>query len=715
MAPTEAANNDEGFVGSSPQNAPCSFAPDEGAHPAPLLAALRLAGSAKDEERFVGASLAVQHFAGILVTDAGLRTQLVEALGADFVKKALASSAPYRRIGLALVRVLVVDDSGARHLHNCVPQLAEVCVAAVEPAPQGDQQQAPPGDTEGSQEAAEALEALRQFVNLVAPTDPVVKAATTRALKALVAVLRDPNGSGVLGPAMLVGLALARELPRASCAGEFLETACLSQGVGGTEVQALALGGLAEHLESGGRSSRLVEVIGEALAANIGPTLAESAAWPCTAALLRLAAAALGQRGIALLGDAQPSALGRLRSLLRLASGEFRLGLEGRLPVEALCGACMFLEAAVLALGNEAEKLEDCGDLELVTECMRIMHRTVGDCYEYCELLLDQDASKDVPPQLPLVARVIAVWQVEDPVRFEQEFRRSLVLLSRMSLSEFETLVPCIHELQDWHLTPAFAKVLELADQALSSEDTARRAFRPCALMLTEVALDAAVVLHEAPVPEAPASSSPASSGSGLMPVTDVEPRAADFPVPFLADLSRPVARFGAQRLASWSRHIWCCASKLPGLSISELNAAAVLCGALLVSVPCTDAEKTADTAQMWARIADGLLSGPTCAAEAATWRLTVRLCGFVLDRHPLLGQSLAGAAALRRSKGSTWLPPAMADALSAAEDVDEWKSVDMAALSRLRDFIMAAVPGVDLSRLASCEPLPRENLDEMD
>merc|ERR1719458_129273 len=141
--------------------------------------------------------------------------------------------------------------------------------------------------------------------------------------------------------------------------------------------------------------------------------------------------------------------------------------------------------------------------------------------YTYCG---EVPAEGELPPDVAVVARVVSAWQLEDPRLFEQEFQRSLPALCRLDPEEFQVLLPCLQEVHDWHLTPALAAVLQTAFAAvkgceddLSSSHLSGEVWRQCALMLAEVALDAAAAV--------PVASSVLASGPQLpRPVQAADP-----------------------------------------------------------------------------------------------------------------------------------------------------------------------------------------------
>lgn len=367
------------------------------------------------------------------------------------------------------------------------------------------------------------------------------------------------------------------------------------------------------------------------------------------------------------------------------------MGLEGYGSQEGLCAACMMLEAAIVALGKEAEALES-SNLEEVSNSLRELHRAVQDIYDF---LADLPRDLATPPkELAMVARVVAAFQVEDPRQFSAEFQRNLWALCLLPPSEFQVLLPCLQELQDWQATPGFGKVLETATWGLEDAQLSEspEVFRQCSMMLAEVALDAAVYLPEVSIPDismevevppASCSSSSSSSRAGQLAQMQFGSRRIPRPVP-AADPTHE----GVQRLCQWSRRLWSSSSRFTARSgaFAEL---ALLCGSLLTSVP----EEAALTwwprrqlFDMWEAVSSGLLD--SSAVEAATWRLSIRLAGFCLDRHQALAEAMVSVA--QRMHRTDLLPPA--GALPSHDDEDEWSLPDRSAHGALQEFLKAFI-----------------------
>eukprot|EP00434_Breviolum_minutum_P001145 symbB.v1.2.001003.t1/scaffold43.1/size391093/32 len=262
---------------------------------------------------------------------------------------------------------------------------------------------------------------------------------------------------------------------------------------------------------------------------------------------------------VALLCSGKPS-LTRLKPLLVLASGELRMALEGYGSKEGLVAACMLLEEAIVAFGKEAEILESSGNLEEVSECLREIHRALQDIFDYCA---DLPITSQAPEELAIVARVVAAFQLEDPRQFTSEFQHAIEAFCQLEPSEFKVLLPCLQELQDWHFTKAFAKVLEVAHWGLECSDSQRmEAWRQCAMMVAEVALDAAVYLPEVSLPPL---DDPEVTGHRLA-------ASAEFALSCSllngVRLPRPVPAAdakheGVRRLCKWSRRLWLTGRKL--------------------------------------------------------------------------------------------------------------------------------------------------------
>eukprot|EP00933_Yihiella_yeosuensis_P003527 TRINITY_DN10644_c4_g4_i1.p1 TRINITY_DN10644_c4_g4~~TRINITY_DN10644_c4_g4_i1.p1 ORF type:complete len:579 (+),score=114.22 TRINITY_DN10644_c4_g4_i1:51-1739(+) len=464
-----------------------------------------------------------------------------------------------------------------------------------------------------------------------------------------------------------------------------IETACLQTSLKGTDAHVMALGLLAESFGNGSTQRAPLEHIDEILGGGF------SAGSSARAPTLQLFASVLSVHGLSLgiPPDKKPP-LGRLKGLLVIAAGELRLSLEGYSSNEGLCAACMALEAAIIAVGNEADNLEASGSLVEVADCLEELHRAVHDVYEYA---LDLPAASEDPPpkELAMIARVAAAFQLEDPQRYLVEFQRSLPTFCRLSPSEFKYLLPCLQETQDWHLTPALAKVLEVAHWGLStgvgSDGDSTEIWRQCALMLTEVALDAAVYLPEAPVPEPPLVWK--GKADTMMPQSALANVAA-IAMSTVAKLPRPVpaadaGNDGVRRLCGWSFCLWSAGapslSRRGGAPLWDLS---ILCGSLLASVPAETVYvwQCSDGHEMWTALAECLFAGSS--VDALTWRLAMRLAGFLLDRHGGLAEALAQVASSR-----AW--PSLSPPEGAApshDEEDEFALADRAAMQGVQNFL---------------------------
>mmetsp|Transcript_126439 Transcript_126439/g.243737 ORF Transcript_126439/g.243737 Transcript_126439/m.243737 type:complete len:297 (+) Transcript_126439:64-954(+) len=264
-----------------------------------LEASIRLVESPKDEERFVGASLALQ-YASHLAADTELRSRFLQALGPDFLSRMLASATAYKRVGLALVRALVADVHGAEKLRGCVAPLAKVWLVAIDAVLGTDgQKESPVADREAEakkkdtevmevlpeEEASEAVQALRQFARLLKTTDVVTTLASPirKPLQVMAEALRSGHA---FGPSLASSLSFVQELlavgvgeakADAQVMDSFLEACCVAGALRGTEERALALGLVAERAEAAAAaqtaqvtkrasSNALGEILGEALA-----------------------------------------------------------------------------------------------------------------------------------------------------------------------------------------------------------------------------------------------------------------------------------------------------------------------------------------------------------------------------------------------------------------------------------------------------------------
>eukprot|EP00929_Paragymnodinium_shiwhaense_P096609 TRINITY_DN58248_c0_g1_i1.p1 TRINITY_DN58248_c0_g1~~TRINITY_DN58248_c0_g1_i1.p1 ORF type:complete len:740 (-),score=220.17 TRINITY_DN58248_c0_g1_i1:47-2158(-) len=672
-----------------------------------LAAAIALAGGSKDEERFLGLALALKH-GSALAADSSLRAKLLAAVDESFLQRLLRSQLSLRRIALAALRSLVADAAGAAKLLCCAAVLSSSCleavagevVAAQEASSEGGVQA---GDTQeadvercwGAEEVQEAMEVHRQLLRFCKGGAAPEAVAAADVLLGLLVPKGSLHEAAAEEDLSAAALCLVQEmLSRLGGVGAsdcknvaaLLEETCLRESSRGSPTHLLALSLLAELVDAGGCPQRLDEVLAHAL------TTGEAVRVPA----LRLTAASLNRFGLNFGLKGMGPQLGRLRPLLSMASGELHLGLEGHVSKENLCAACMVLEAFVVALGRESDVVEKDGHLQDCSDCMRHVHRALGDIFDYCGDL----APSEVPPELPVVARLVAAWQLEDPRHFSAEFLRALPVFCRLPNLEFSMFLPSVNDLYDWHTTEAFGKVFEVAWETLRpsatlgwSQSEASEVRRQCSFMLAEVALDAAAYLPEAPflpaapvVPAVSSTSRPQQRESATAHGLLSGSAPAQLPRPSqAADAAHP----GVQKLAAWSHALWH-VGRSEG-SVASSGAAywehGVLCGALLVSVPesavagCADAARGASAAGTWAAVADCLFSGKK--VEPSTWRLAVRLAGFSLDRHSGLVRCLSKAARKNGSKLSA--PPG---AIPSDDDDDEWAFADRAADGVLRRFL---------------------------
>lgn len=713
-------------------------------------AALKLAEGTSEEETVLGATLVLRFHSALLAdqlrgkeTRLRLRAALTKHSKADtlFISRLLQSSPPLQRLALSLLRVLLAgtDDEAeeaAQAVRACAAPLVSACAgeSAAAPPKQGER-----GADEqacwGAEEVTEALEVLKRLLELSPPSETATEAEDDgsspqqgvgfleqECCRLVAMLLAGAKLRAMLAEEAVAGraLALAQELlvrsrywaetghSSAASSGledialELAEAAALDAGLRGSDAHAMALGLLSEGLTL--QDGRMPRVVPESADEILGSAVAGGAR--IRACLLQLLATLVAGHGLSLgIARARQKFLGRLKPLLVLASGELRLALEGYGTREGLCAACMSLEAIIVAFGKESEELEQSADLEEVAACLSELHRALQDVYDYC---CDLPASGvQSPEELALVARVAAAFQLEDPRRFDAEFRRSLpAFCGGLGPAEFQVLLPCLQELQDWHLTPALAKVLEVAHWGLLSaragqNNDASEVWRQCAMMLAEVALDAAVYLPEASMTEPPTSEEDLASTS--QPTTDAR-RCEIFAVASAAfsagggvRLPRPLQaadtdHAGVRRLASWSCSLWSAGapwlSARGGALMAELS---ILCGCLLTSVPAETLaacwpKKGPQPDEIWAALVDSLYVGKDCA-DASTWRLAMRLAGFVLDRHAGLGEALAQAAAQHQ-----WVAPQPPiGAVPDHDDDDEYALADRAARKLVQDFLLSA------------------------
>lgn len=353
--------------------------------------------------------------------------------------------------------------------------------------------------------------------------------------------------------------------------------------------------------------------------------------------------------------------------------------------------------------------------LEGAAECMRMLHVALTNIFDFCKDFPAAPVGEEELPKVALVARVVAVWQTEDPMRFAQEFQRSLPALCRLPCAEFVVLLPAVQTLDDWHLTPALGGVLEAALWSLEEGEAAGHGpQRACALtMLTEVALDAAAYLPEAFLPPAPELASAIAAAPWLATQVAVATVSSALPRPAIAaDAAHP----GVMSLTAWSRALWLRGSTSDGCEAArgERWDLATLCGALLTSVP-EEAVCAAfvEAPAVWAAVAAGLLAGPPSEEDAATWRLALRLCGFALDRHTALAGALAAEAARIGDPARLVAFVRHTPRHHAVEDEaepDEWRFADEGAATEVRNFLQSCpseggggqvlVPVFDLSAM---------------
>lgn len=302
-----------------------------------------------------------------------------------------------------------------------------------------------------------------------------------------------------------------------------------------------------------------------------------------------------------------------------------------------------------------------------------------------------------------MVARVVAAFQLEDPQRFSSEFQRCIETFCSLEAAEFKVLLPSLQELQDWHCTKAFAKVLEVARWGLEhgSEPEGQEVWRQCAMMLAEVALDAAVYLPDVFIPEPDEETSDQAvvklSGAAppefVLACSILSGMRLPRPVP-AADANHP----GAQRLSRWSRRLWCAGQHsvrakvlhgVHGVQRDHLWELTLLSASLLTSVPCETVQKEWPSAgaDMWPALANCILS--ETEVEATTGRLAVRLAGFSLDRHQAWPQALLRVAHEQKRYAVSKSIERLLEKLSSD---DEWEVADRAAFKALQAFLAASV-----------------------
>eukprot|EP00746_Dinoflagellata_sp_MGD_P157504 gnl/MRDRNA2_/MRDRNA2_86227_c0_seq3.p1 gnl/MRDRNA2_/MRDRNA2_86227_c0~~gnl/MRDRNA2_/MRDRNA2_86227_c0_seq3.p1 ORF type:complete len:756 (+),score=160.06 gnl/MRDRNA2_/MRDRNA2_86227_c0_seq3:68-2269(+) len=681
---------------------------------------LRLAAGKTDEEKFLGLALALRQPA-ILTSDPKLRKRLLEIVGdGAFLQRLLTSSTPCQRVALATLRMLVMDAEAAESLIGCVLPLARAWENATDSTSEmikGAEQEAAWGHTE-SQEAAEAL---RQFARFKVIEDPLLEGkekprleekekpwleeAVPHIRNAIQSLSKESNDQEPL--LMDAILELLQEL----CAERwrlwnaipdgFLEGFSLpllrEKSTGGRVF--LALGLLSERLEAGVASEgeQLGDILDASLAAGSGDHSASSTAMS-RAVALRLAAAALSMKG-------KPKALAKARLLpvLSLSIVEVRLALEttepGEASLQALCGACMCMETAVSALADMADDGEnESQSAREAHTCLGALHRALAEVFDFCEHLPKGDDAP--PPQLAMIARAVGAYQAEEPMKFAPEFRRSLEVFCKLPHAEFTVLLPGIQALSDWHLTPALGKLFEalkwasdpFGDGTPSTEfsfekgDELLQAWRQAALMLTEVCLDPAAYLPEAPlapitVGEDVTQSNSDHGSSAMHGIVTPWPRGLPRPA-VAADPAHP----GVQQLISWTQVLW--SQGIPHHSCPPADnwLLATLCSALHISAPA--AALTHVDKSMYDVVAKNLIPGPTPQDDNPLWRLSLRFCAFALDRNPAVAGALLAAAQARSTRGLPKFAPPPVWAAIFASDGDEWAEDDEAAVNYLRAFI---------------------------
>jgi len=677
-------------------------------HTVSLDAALKLLEGEKNEEKVLGATLVLRHHNKLLLDARGVceRSRLRTAVGGtSFLCRLLQSSLHLQRLALGLLTVLLAGtdteaQEAAEELMEVVPYLVRACN---------------PSQTDAKveewshEEICEALAVLKRLLDLLSPIKDSSSILVQGSLQVLALLLPSNALASFLPKEEVAKCALAisevllqQELPARTGDKDLpvlLEAIILEPSYHGTLCQSAALQLFSTSLQSRSSSSiRLDEII----------TCSLKSGAMAHRALLQLVAGLLPVHGLSLCSG-KPS-LTRLKPLLVLASGELRMALEGYGSKEGLVAACMLLEEAIVALGKEAEILESSGNLEEVSECLREIHRALQDIFDYCA---DLPVTSQAPEELAIVARVVAAFQLEDPRQFTSEFQHAIEAFCQLEPSEFKVLLPCLQELQDWHFTKAFAKVLEVAHWGLECSDSQRmEAWRQCAMMVAEVALDAAVYLPEVSLPPL---DDPEVTGHRLA-------ASAEFALSCSllngVRLPRPVPAAdakheGVRRLCKWSRRLWLTGRQLVGTSNGDCNGEpsvareqiavtgqwqlwelTLLCASLLTSVPWETVlalwpENQGD--DMWEVLAECILSDKE--VEASTGRLAVRLAGFCLDRHEAWPQALVRVAH-RRSKlgvGKATVSKSIERLLKNLSDDDEWELADRAAFKAVQGFLDAS------------------------
>lgn len=657
-----------------------------------LDGALRLARGKTDEEQFLGLALALRQPA-LLTSEPAMRSKLFAVVeDGAFLQRLLSSSSPCQRVALATLRILIMDAKAAESLLCCALPLAQAWDKATA-SPIGSEEEPPWGAAE-SQEAAEGLRQFARFIGprpaLLEETVPHIKNAVQSIkdllvdddpalLDAVLALLQEITSLGlwdVIPDGLLEGLSLS--LMKAKSARSCFEA-------GGRVSRVLGL--LSERLEAGviTGGEQLGEILDASLAAGAGNATGAASA---RAVALRLAAGALGAQG-------KPKALAqsRLLPILSLSMVETRLALEttepGEATLQALCGACMCMETAVSVLASMAD--DDENETQSAREaqtCLSSLHRSLVEVFDFCEQLPKTGTSP--PPQLALLARAVGAYQAEEPMKFAPEFRRSLGVFHMLPPAEFMVLLPGIQALPDWHLTPALGKIFDVlkwaSDPTVQKDVDALQAWRQAALMVTEVALDPAAYLPEAPLPSAPPTTSMLPGTGSSANHTPVEPWPRGVPRPAVAaDPEHP----GVQQLVSWSQVLW--EQGVPrhnraGTSATDKWALATLCSSLVVSAP--EPALTRLNKGMWDVVAINLLPGPTAEDDNPLWRLSLRLCAFALDRNSILASAFLAATKKRYSQGLPRFAPPSVWAAVFSNEGDEWAEDDESAVGYLRRFV---------------------------
>eukprot|EP00928_Gymnodinium_smaydae_P030511 TRINITY_DN22671_c0_g1_i1.p1 TRINITY_DN22671_c0_g1~~TRINITY_DN22671_c0_g1_i1.p1 ORF type:complete len:727 (+),score=143.00 TRINITY_DN22671_c0_g1_i1:29-2182(+) len=703
---------------------------------ASLDAALRLAAGKKDEERVLGLALSMHH-AGTLSTDVQARAQLLAAVDCDFLRRLLNSQLRLRRIAIAAMRALACDIDGARKMIECAVPLAHACVEActsmrdstesgethpsslapdVASAGSGVDASSEEEPRWGVAEFLECVEILLQFASISSPKDAANLGRAAEALFGLLVPGGAMESARSDSDLMIRVLTLAREVAALdasvsqNAASKLAQTLAVDSSSRSSPAWTLACELLATQTLQGANAPEcLDEAIGHALSAG-------DAGRP---AALQLAASSLRCHGLSFGLKKGVPHFSRLRPLLVVAAGELRLYIEGHGSSENLCAACMMLEAAIIALGQESEEIEASGRLQDAADCLRNLHRAVGDIHEYCGDLPEEPIADE---QLALLARVAAAWQLEDPRMFSHEFQVSLRSFCKLGCDEYRVLLPSIHEMHDWHLSPALRKVFECALASLRENVGETR--KQCCLMLTEVALDAAAYLPDAPLPNSPPmeSAPPASENealraasafaSSVLSVTQTK-----MPRPLQAE---DASHHGVLKLCEWSRAFWHAGSQSCAGDDAALWELGVLCAALVVSVPEESIALTsaaAACAGAWNAVTRCLFAGPD--VDAATWRLAMRVAGFSLDRHGGLRFALAREAARRRQRdgAEACVLRAPPGAVPRNAEEDEWAPADRAATAAVQAFLQLPPGAVDLeSFFTEAEaPVSAAPFDEMD